>query len=1109
MAATTCAEVVGKFVSLEGNINLERADAPERQPAALDTALCQNDMIHVGANSRAAIALINEAVLRIDQNSTLRLADIAGQPKKSSLLELIIGSFKSFSRPPRKFAVNTPYLNGVIEGTEFAMRVNADSATTTVYEGKVTTKNEFGSLSLKRGETALAHAGQAPKPYQLVKPRDAVQWTLHYPALFSLGGGQANSRLNPALQRAAQGDTPGALSLLEQIPPAERDADYHLYRAALALDVGRAEQARADIDATLSLNPNAGLAYALRAIMAVVNNDHPAALADAQKAVALSPSAAAKIALSYVQQAAFQLDAARDTLLAAVSEHPDDALAQARLAELWLMSGEKAKALAAAHQAETLAPNLARTQAVLGFAALAGNDETDARQAFQRAIALDSADPLAHFGLGLAKIKHGDLTQGRGELEIAVALDANNALLRSYLGKAYFEERRMPLDSQQYEIAAELDPADPTPYFYDAIDKQTTNRPVEAMQSLSKAIQLNDNRQVYRSRQMLDSDMAARSAGMGRVYSDLGFQELALRQGWKSVNIDPANYSAHRFLADSYSVLPRNEISRVSELLQSQLLQPLNMTPIQPHLGESNLLLISAGGPGGMSFNEFNPIYNRNGLAFQSNDLLGGNGTSGQEQIVSGLRDNVSFSMGYTQFHSAGWRDNSSQKDAIGNAFVQMELSPQTSIQAEYRYRYLKTGDLDMRYLNGDFRNNYSQNELSNTGRFGLKHSFNPNSTLLGSFIYQNRDTGQQNYPTNSFITSINDQFPNQKAYSGELQHLYTSTPINVTSGAGFFDINGWHQQSFGFDPTLGLSPLINRAPESSKHVNLYLYTYINLIKNLTVNIGGSGDFYHTDSLTTKSANQFNPKFGLTWNVLPDTTFRAAAFRVLKRTLTTDQTLEPTQLAGFNQFYDDINATDTWRISGAIDQKFSQSLFGGVEFSKRYVNTPYQSVDANTGLSSVLRGNGDEYLGRAYLYWTPSNWAALNAEYQKETFNNNPSVAFDYTSLNTDRYSMGFKLFSDTGFSTALQASYYNQKGNFTPRDTACCSFGESNFWLVDTSVSYRLPKRYGILKLGANNLLNQNFQYFDTNRGTNNMNPLIIPDRVVYGSVTLAFQGM
>jgi len=76
-------------------------------------------------------------------------------------------------------------------------------------------------------------------------------------------------------------------------------------------------------------------------------------------------------------------------------------------------------------------------------------------------------------------------------------------------------------------MSKQLDPKDPTPYFYDAIRKQTTNRPVEALQDMQKAIELNDNRAVYRSRLLLDADLAARSASLGRIYGDLDSSNLA------------------------------------------------------------------------------------------------------------------------------------------------------------------------------------------------------------------------------------------------------------------------------------------------------------------------------------------------------------------------------------------------------------------------------------------------------------------------------------------------------------------------------------------------------------------------------------------------------
>jgi hypothetical protein len=105
--------------------------------------------------------------------------------------------------------------------------------------------------------------------------------------------------------------------------------------------------------------------------------------------------------------------------------------------------------------------------------------------------------------------------------------------VRAYLGKGYFEAKRIGLDEREYGIAQQSDPLDPTAWLYDAIAKQTTNRPVEALQSIQKSIELNDNRAVFRSRLMLDEDLAVRSASLGRVYSDLGCpSSLSIVRTW-------------------------------------------------------------------------------------------------------------------------------------------------------------------------------------------------------------------------------------------------------------------------------------------------------------------------------------------------------------------------------------------------------------------------------------------------------------------------------------------------------------------------------------------------------------------------------------------------
>ena len=168
--------------------------------------------------------------------------------------------------------------------------------------------------------------------------------------------------------------------------------------------------------------------------------------------------------------------------------------------------------------------------------------------------------------------------------------------------------------------------------------------------------------------------------------------------------------------------------------------------------------------------------------------------------------------------------------------------------------------------------------------------------------------------------------------------------------------------------------------PEPTKdtdigHFNAYMYSNIDLLKDLIATVGFSVDYLSgsDDVISDGEESQFNPKFGVTWTPLSGTTFRATASRVLRRTLITEQTLEPTQVAGFNQFYDDFNSTEAWRYGGAVDQKFTENVLGGAEVSYRDKETPNIDFATNTltNLSST------EWLGRAYMFWTPHPWLAL------------------------------------------------------------------------------------------------------------------------------------
>lgn len=1104
--AELCEPTVATIVSVQGTVEARRMQNTQWQRVQLQDTYCPGDTVRVQEKSRADVALGNRAVLRLSANTTIILEDIKAE--QTALVSLLQGVAHFFSRGPRSLEVHTPFTMAGVRGTEFFVRVDDTTTLLSVFEGTVAVANATGSLTLHSGQSAIAEAGKAPVQQVIVRPREAVQWALYYPQVLyhrpeALATGTPwHEMVRTSMTFAIRGDLRQAFDSIQDVPADIREPHFFTYRASLLLAVGQVAEAQADIARALRLDANDSHALALQTIIAVVQNDPEQALRGAQQAVAAAPhSATAHLALSYAQQARFDLQGARASLIKAVELAPDNALAWARLAELWLSFGELRKTFEAAETAVELEPHLARTQTVLGFAYLTQVKTSQARDTFTKAITLDQADPLPRLGLGLAKIRDGSVEEGSRDLEIAASLSPSDALVRSYLGKAYFEEKRTPRDEREYHVAQQLDPKDPTPWFYAAIAKQTTNRPVEALHDLQKAIELNDNRAVYRSRLLLDSDLAARSASLGRIYSDLGFQQLALVEGWKAVNTDASDFSTHRLLADAYAVLPRHEIARVSELLQSQLLQPLNLTPIQPRLAESNLFLLGASGPGALSFNEFNPIFNRDRLTLHVSGLGGTHDTWASEGVVAGIYKRMSFSLGYSHFETAGFRLNNDQRDDLTNAFVQLELSPQTSLQAEFRYRDTRSGDLKLNFFPEDVSLFQENATRSYTYRLGLRHAVAPSSVLLGSLMYQHRDTRGHDQPNP--LTTIDLRQDDQTALSVEIQHLWRSPSVNLTSGIGYFSIAGEqriHVASNAPLPPLEPGPqsMTETLAEDVTHLNFYLYSSLALVKNVTFTLGFSTDIFDSERQDAVNTSQFNPKLGLVWNPLPATTVRAAVFRVLKRTLITDQTLEPTQVAGFNQFFDDLEGTDAWRYGIALDQKFSLQVYGGVELSRRHLTVPF--VDFTGASAAIRRAGWDESLGRAYVFWTPHEWLSLRAAYQYEQLQRDEEFTQFIKKLKTHSVPLGGHVIHPSGWSGALQATYYHQDAIVFPQGADAFASGTSDFWVVDAAIHYRLPKRYGLLTVGATNVLDKKFRYQESDL----QNPHIQPERAVFGRVTL-----
>jgi len=479
---------------------------------------------------------------------------------------------------------------------------------------------------------------------------------------------------------------------------------------------------------------------------------------------------------------------------------------------------------------------------------------------------------------------------------------------------------------------------------------------------------------------------------------------------------------------------------------------------------------------------------------------------------VAGIHNKISYSLGVTTFETDGFRENNDQDDQIANVFIQMDLSAQTSVQFEYRTRETEFGDYQLNFFEDNFDSTLRNDIDSDTARIGLRHNLSPQDILLASIISQERDaefttTQPPVGPLGPITVEVSE--PDNKGKGIEIQHLHRSSAFNLTSGVGYFDIDREQVSGISSDPgTCGFLDAFLNPPgpnctssstdTSAKHKNIYLYHTMPVSKNLALTLGASYDDFDTENTTSsESKDQFNPKLGVSWDIQPNTTLRAAAFKTLNRVLITQQTLEPTQVAGFNQFYDDVESTEAVRYGVALDHKFSNQMYGGIEFSERDLEVPLP-VPGPGGVE-LTRLDWDEKLDRAYLFLAPAHWVALSIEFQNEVFDR-PDSGNLSPEVKTRKLPLGVRLFSGSGWNFALTATYIDQEGDFLNPATSLFESESDNFWVADTSVSYQLPKRLGYVSIGATNLTDEQFSYQETDL----LNSTLVPERMVFGRLTL-----
>jgi tetratricopeptide (TPR) repeat protein len=359
-----------------------------------------------------------------------------------------------------------------------------------------------------------------------------------------------------ALATYRQGDVTGAYNLLKSA--SQKVGATPLLRTMegyFALMVGRADEARQDLEAAISMQPQAAaLPRSLLAQIYLVQNRKEAALSEATKALAESSgSPMALFSLALVKMARFELPEATRYLEKSLAADPGFIIAYVYLAKVWLGSEYLGRARKTIQKALDLAPRNPQVLSLAGFIRLAYRDYGEAGRLWLRALKADPGFSEPHLGLAIYHFRYRDFHRGLEEMLTATLLDPRVSIYQSELGKALYQVRAFDKALEVMQYAKSLDPKDPTPHFYRGVALSDLNRPGEAIQEINKSIELNDNVAMFRSRSLLDQDQAVRNTSLARAYLQLGLDQWSFSKAVTAVNYHPYNSSAHLFLRDSYS----------------------------------------------------------------------------------------------------------------------------------------------------------------------------------------------------------------------------------------------------------------------------------------------------------------------------------------------------------------------------------------------------------------------------------------------------------------------------------------------------------------------------------------------------------------------------
>ena len=1117
-----------RLIEVAGRVDFQEVGHTNWLAATNQLSLQPGDRLRTRPQSRAAVQFSDRSVLRLSEGTTLEIQPPRQAEKKR--FRLLDGVLFFFNREkPSDVEFETPVVSGAIRGTEFVLAANAAAGTSrlSLLDGVVDLTAEQTQLSLRSGEEAEIERGRAPVRRPLLEAARVLQWALYYPAVVYPQDVAISSETDPALAAVLSaylaGDLLVAQAALASIPTGSREREQ--FRAALELSVGGVAAAATLLETT---GADSAVARAVREIITVVRGD-PATVTEET-----TPATASEwLARSYTRQAQFRLPEARAAARVAAQLAPDFGFAHVRVSEMEFAMGDLTAALSALDRALVRSPRLAQAYAVQGFVQLDRGEIGSALMGFDRALALDAALGNAWLGRGLALFRLHRREEAVQSLQTAAALEPRRGLVRAYLGKAYAAVGETNLAEKDFRLGKELDPNDPTVWLYAALSRWQQLRPNTAVAELQRSAELNDNRQLFRSRLLLERDRAVRSANLAAVYEEAGLPEVGRRASARAVAEDYGNFSGHLFVADSYQALEdpsrfnlRYETTRLSELLVANLLAPADGGNLSQFLSQQEHLQYFDPRPIGASsvteyrstgdWRQFASFYGSVEHSAYALDL------AYESQAAQGLN---------------AWREHRE---------ASLQLKHQLDAQDEL---YFQVGVSDG--SNGDLARHFDSAEAHPSLRvteeqlpnvfLGYHRTWSPahQSLLLFSRLTDSltlQDQGLRELFLRPNVTQANRvstpgdfdlQYTSEfSVYSAELQHLWQVERNTLVVGTR------WQTGTVQSDATVQrlLTGVVaqDSIDEPLYRAGGYVYDFYQIARPLRLVAGFSYDHLthpqNSESPPLSPGRQTEsllaPKVGFLLTAWRDGVLRGAYTKSLGGLFFDNSVrLEPTQIAGFNQAFRSllpessggiVPGTEFSTISLGFDQTLPSGTYLGVEADRlrsdgeRTIGvfaSPLPAPPAGSGSGTLQALEFHEHnfsayavqlLGEGFSVGARYHWreAAFNARFPQI-----PATAIGLTAVESTEASrlheVGLSLnYQHAGGLFAGWESVWRDQRNsgYVPARVV------DGFWMHSVSVGYRFPGRRAELRVGLVNLAG----------GERHLNPLSFDESLPSGRVAV-----